>query len=229
MNNVVQLEAFESPLKARRICWFLPQSGPAAYPPGFQEQLFTEAPPYQRKILLTSHQTSEAWKLVDRWDAILIPQTPTDWSITLTILLNSPQPTLVIATPEVRIPTAIFQKTVTLGLKAPTIVCFQTLALPFQPGPITFDASFFPPSQTIDDSLMEATQSALFQLLPSDKMRNFALKDAIRDLRGAGATLVVSRIEEAEPSLYWYYAAAEPKRKGKDLLATVVQTLLARD
>lgn len=229
MNNVVQLEAFESPLKARRLCWFLPQGAPAVLPPGFQEQFYTEAPLYQRKILISSHAASEAWKLAERWDAILLPQTQTDWSIVLAILTNSPQPTLVVGTPEIRIPAVLFQKTSTLGLKAPTIVCFQTLTLPFQSGPITFDAYFFPPSQTIDDGLMEATQAALLQLLPSEKIRNFVLKDALRDLRGAGATLVTSRIEEAEPSLYWYYATAELRRKGKDLLASVVQTLLARE
>jgi hypothetical protein len=229
MNNVIQLEAFESPLKARRICWFLPQGAPAVLPPGFQEQLYTESPQYQRKILITSHHASEAWKLAERWDAILLPQTQTDWSVALAVMTNAQQPALIVSTPDIRIPAAVFQKMTPLGLKAPTIVCFQTMSLPFQSGPITFDANFFPPSQTIDDTLMEATQAALLQLLPSEKTRNFVLKDAIKDLRGAGATIVTSRIEEAEPSLYWYYASAEPRRKGKDLLASVVQTLLARD
>lgn len=226
MNNVIQLEAFESSLKSRRLCWFLPQGAPTVLPPGFQEQFYTETPQYQRKILITSHNASEAWKLVERWDTILLPQTQTDWSIVLAILTNSPSPSLVVSTPEIRIPAVLFQKIATLGLKSPTIVCFQTLSLPFQPGPITFDAYFFPP---FDDSLMEATQAALLQLLPSEKIHSFSLKDAIKDLRGAGATIVTSRIEEAESSLYWYYATAEPRRKGKDLLATVVQTLLARD
>jgi len=224
MNNVVQLEAFESSIKARRLCWYLVPNAPALYPPGFQEQIFTETPPFQRRILLTHRSASEAWKLTDKWDAILLPTTPTDWSLILTILLNQPTPSLVMSTPGTVIPSAFFQKCSQQGAKAPTIVVLQTLG---QPLPVTFDAVFFPPAKSIDESLLEATQLALQKLLSSETLRNFSAKDALKDLRGAGATLVVSSIEEVEPSLYWYYAS-EPTTRGNDLLASVVQTLLTR-
>lgn len=75
---------------------------------------------------------------------------------------------------------------------------------------------------------MEATQAALQQLLSSDTLRNFILKDAIRDLKGAGATIAVSSIGEEQPTLYWYYAAEQASKK-KDLFASIVQTLLSRE
>lgn len=227
MSNVVQLEAFESSLKARRIRWFVPPGAPTLYPPGFQEQTFTESPPFQRRILITSPTSSEAWKMTDRWDAILIPQTPMDWSLVLTVLINQPPPSLVICTPETKVPSQIFQKCMTLGNKAPTIICLQTLSLPLPPAPITFDATFFPPAKAVEDTLMDAMQTALQSLMSADKLGNFTVKDALKDLRGAGATLVISSIDDVSPTLYWYYAS-ESKSRGKDLLASVVQTLLSR-
>ena len=109
MSHVVQLEAFEAPLRSRRIRWFLTPGAPITYPPGFQEQCFIESPPFQRRILLTTHASSEAWKLVDRWDCIMHPITPDDWRLTLTLSLHQPAPCLVIVTPECKVPSAFFQ------------------------------------------------------------------------------------------------------------------------
>jgi hypothetical protein len=227
MSNVVQLEAFESSLKARRIRWFISPLLSAIYPPGFQEQLLTESPPFQRRILLTSTASSEAWKMTDKWDMILVPQTQLDWSLILTVLLNQPPPTLVIATPETRIPPQIFQRCAQMGSKGPTFICLQGLSLPLPQSPTTFDATFFPPAKDVEDVLMDAMQTALLSVLSAHKLGDFTVKDALKDLRGAGATLVVSSIEETEPTLYWYYAS-EQKARGKDLLTSVVQTLLHR-
>jgi len=226
--NVIQLEAFEAPLRAKRICWYMVPGAPTIYPPGFQEQTFTESPPFQRRILITSTQASESWKMTDKWDSILMPQGGTDWSLTLTVLLNQPFPTLVFITPGTVLPQALFQKCAQAGSKSPTIVHCQALTLPLPMMSITYDAIFFPPAKAIDDSLMEATQIALQKLLPSSSLQSFSVKDALKDLRGAGATLVVSSIEESVPTLYWYYAS-EQMAKGKDLLTSVMQTLLQRD
>lgn len=227
MSNVVQLEAFESSLKARRIRWFISPLLPTVYPPGFQEQLFTESPPFQRRILLTSTASSEAWKMTDKWDMILMPQTQLDWSLALTIVMNQPPPSLVVTTPETRIPPQVFQRCAQMGPKAPTFICLQTLALPLPQAPVSFDATFFPPAKDVEDALMEAMQIALASVISVHKLGDFTVKDALKDLRGAGATLVASSIEESEPTLYWYYAS-EQKAKGKDLLTSVVQTLLHR-
>ncbi len=227
MANVVQLEAFEAPLRSARIRWFLPPGHGTTYPPGFQEQCFTESPPFQRRVLLTHPTSSEAWKMTDKWDAILLPTTPTDWSLVLTVLLNQPPPCLVICTPEVQIPQAVFQKCAAAGQKAPTIIWFQTLQLPLTKPSITYDATFFPPAKDVDENMMEAIQYVLPQLISSDMMRNFSVKDALKDLKGAGATIVVSSIQEQFPSLYWYYASESTKRQS-DLLTCVIQTILSR-
>ncbi len=227
MSNVVQLEAFEAPLRNRRICWYVTPNAPALYPPGFQEQAFTESPPFQRRILITHRGASEAWKLTDNWDAILLPTTPTDWSVALTVLLNQPPPALVLVTPGCVIPPQVFQKAAQAGAKAPTFIVLQTLSLPLQMQPILFDATFYPPSKAVDDTLVDAIQASLQKIVSVEILRTFDIKDALKDLRGAGATLAVSSIGEQEPNLYWYYAS-EPTTKGKDVLTSVVQTLLMR-
>ena len=155
-----------------------------------------------------------------------MPTTPTDWSVVLTVLLNQPPPALVISTPEVIIPPAVFLKCI--GAKAPTFICFQRLTVPVPQAQITFDATFFPPSRGSDDTLVEAINAVLPQLVSSEQMRNFNVKEALKDLKGAGATIVVSSIQEKQACLYWYYAT-ESKPRGKDLLATIVQTLLTRE
>lgn len=228
MANVVQLEAFEAPLRGRKIRWFLSPSHGCTYPPGFQEQCFTESPPFARRILITATNSNEAWKVTDKWDAVLMPTTPTDWSLVLTVILNQPPPSLILCTPEVRIPAAVFQKAAQAGVKAPTIICLQTLQLPIPQAPISFDATFFPPAKAVEDTLIDAIETVLPSLLSSDQMRGFVVKDALKDLRGAGATIVVSSIDDSYAALYWYYAS-EGKSKGKDLLASVVQTLLSRE
>ena len=226
MNSVVQLEAFEGSIRSKRLRWFLAPDSMIAYPPGFQEQCFIDSPPFQRRILLTSHTSSEAWKLVDKWDAVLLPTSSSDWSIVLAVVMNQPQPCIVFLTPEVSAPTAFFQKLQQAGAKAPTLVWFQHLNKPVTP--ITFDATFFPPFSLSNDTQLETTQLILKQIVSSDTLRNFVLKDAIRDLQGAGATLVVSIIEDSIPTLYWYYASLQRSEK-KNLLASIVQTLLARE
>jgi hypothetical protein len=232
MNNVVQLEAFESSIKGRRIRWFLPPGAPSVYPAGFVEQIFTETPNFQRRILLTHALAQESWKLTDRWDYILQPQSPMEWSLVLTLLLNLQTKTLVVCTPDLQVPSAFFTRCSQLPKQSqayplPTICYFQTLASPLPPDLIRFDATFYPPAKAVDESLMEAMQLSLERLMSADKLGSFIVKDALKDLRGAGATLVVSSIEDPDPYLYWYYAS-EQKVRGKDLLTSVVFTLLNR-
>jgi hypothetical protein len=217
----LHLEAFEAPIKGRRLRWILTPDFPVSYPPGFQEQVFTESPPFQRRILIISHQSSEAWKLVDKWDAVFVPQTPVDWSIIIAYIQNTVKPCIVCITPEVQTPLAFYQKSAPF---LPTIVSFTTI--PIQQSPITFDAVFFPPARDIEP-FSDTITVLLNTLLPQEILRSFVLKEAIRDLRTAGATLVVSSIEESKTSLYWYYTS-ESSGKERKLLDTVIQTLLKR-
>ena len=92
--------------------------------------------------------------------------------------------------------------------------------------PLTvFDATFFPPAKELENYI-EQTNGLLKSLITNDILRTFVIKDAIRDLRAAGATLVVSSIEESKSSLYWYYVS-EGQIKNQ-LLDRVISTLLRR-
>jgi hypothetical protein len=210
------LEAFESSIKNRRVRWFLTDL--VYYPPGFQEQVYTEAPSFQRKILITSHKSSEAWKLVDSWDAVFLPQAPLEWSLILAYLQNTPV-SIVCITPEVQTPTAFYQKVHT------TIVTFSSISSANISPLVTFDATFFPPAKELENYL-DQTNGLLKSLVSQDFLRSFVLKDAIRDLKAAGATFVVSSIEESKASLYWYYVSEN--RVKEQLLDRVIQTLVRR-
>jgi hypothetical protein len=196
-----------------------------------------DSPQFQRKILISNPASSEAWKMIDKWDTILHPVSGSDWSIILAVVLNQVKPCVVIFTPEVKVPLAFFQKLQQLDKKAIastayktslTLIQFQILTIPVQQLTVSFDAVFFPPSVALEDSGVEATQATLQQLISIDTLRNFVLKDAIRDLRSAGAALVVSKIDDMVPTLYWYYASKN-KTEEKQLLSSVVQTLLLRN
>jgi hypothetical protein len=214
----VQIEAFESSIKNRRIRWFLTDSF-ISYPPGFYEQVYTESPLFQRKILITSHKSSEAWKLVDSWDSIFVPQTPVEWSIILAYLQNIASPSIVCISPEVQTPTAFYQKVKT------TTVTFSLFSSANIMPLIIFDATFFPPAKELEN-YVDQTNGILKCLLSNEIFRSFILKDAIRDLQSAGATLVLSSIEESKVSLYWYYVSVGSIKES--LLDSVVQTILRR-
>ena len=227
MASVVQLEAFEASIKGRRLKWFLAQDAAIAYPPGAQEQIFSEVPPFQRRILLLAQSSSEAWKVVDRWDAVFIVQNGVEWSVVLSYIQNTSAPSLVVVAPELQIPPAFFQKAAHLGPKTPTIVCFSYLSTASHQPLVAYDAIFFPQPRDIEQYL-EQTQNILTGLVSNETLKTFHLRDAIRDLQSAGATLVISSIEDSKPSLYWYYTSESQQTQQRRLLETVVHTLIKR-
>ncbi len=227
MAAVVQLEAFEATTKGRRIRWFLGQDAPITYPPGAQEQLFSEAPPFQRKVLLLSPTSSEAWKLVDRWDAVFVMQNGIEWSLVLSYLQNNVAPALMVIAPELHPPPAFFQKAAHLGPKTPTLLCLAYLHTAEHTPLLGYDAVFFPPVRDIEHAI-DQTQAILSSLINGETLRAFHLKEAIRDLHSAGASLVASSIEESTPSMYWYYASEAQQPQQRRLLETVVHTLIKR-
>lgn len=227
MASVVQLEAFEASIKGRRLKWFLAQDAAIAYPPGAQEQIFSEVPPFQRRVLLLATTSSEAWKLVDRWDAVFVVQNGVEWSVVLSYIQNTTAPALVVLAPEVQAPPAFFQKAAHLGPKTPTLLCFAYLAAATHQPLVAYDAVFFPPPRDIEQCL-EQTQGILAGLVSNETLKTFHLRDAIRDLQSAGATLVISSIEESSPSLYWYYTSETQQSQQRRLLETVVHTLIKR-
>jgi hypothetical protein len=216
----VNLEAFESSIKNRRIRWFLTDI--VSYPPGLHEQVFNESPPFLKRLLISGQKSSEAWKLVDAWDAVFVPTTPIEWSLILAYIQNIAKPSIVFITPEVQVPAAFYQKSAGLT----TSVTFSFINSATLAPLVGFDATFFPSAHELEN-YVDQTNGILKSLVSGEIIRNFVLKDAIRDLRSAGATLVVSSIEESKSSLYWYYVS-ESHVKEKGLIDTVIQTLLRR-
>lgn len=222
--NVVQVDAYEASLHGRHLRWLLTKESAhmAHYPPGFTEQISTESPPFLKKFLLCSQTSNEAWKLVDRWDAIFMPSAPTDWSLLLAFLQHYPQ-ALVVAATDCQIPAAFFQKCRQLKSQ-PTIVCFQTLKedsyKPLATAYIAYDDTFFP---QIKEETLESAQYLLQQIVQADTFKQLSLKETIRDLKGAGASLVASR----SGGLYWYYMSE--RTPPQTLINSVVQTLIQRN
>ena len=230
--NVVQLEAFEASLRGTKTLWYLSRNAKPQYPSGFQEQLFTETPPFQKRILILSPKASEAWKLVDRWDVVFTVTNGYDWSLLLTLLQyqQAPEHCLVFFTPDAFPPPAFFQKFVTKPGKTPTLLITDFLQTPLRQLPITFDTIFFPGAQTLDDSATETVQTCLNQMLTTEVLKGLQLKESLKDLKVAGAGLAVSSLESPrrQISLFWYYTSSETQKKEDSLLSQTIQLLLSR-
>ncbi len=224
---VVQVEAFETPLHGLQIRWYVGHSFfPEApqFPPGFREQISTESPPFQRRILISAQSSSEAWKLLDRWDAVFLPQSSTDWSLILTWLQHQPRTTLVIVCPEVQIPPAFVEKS-RQGPR-PTVIHFQRLAgpPPLTPPHTDVDAVFFPP---LSEDSLDITQQCLQHYVP-DVLKTLVLKEVVRDLKGAGASLaVLLDRQDRRGFLEWYYVTKTVPKPNP--LLGIVQALLSRE
>jgi hypothetical protein len=217
--NVVHVDAFESSLIGHHVRWFLSTTDDIQYPPGFQEQVTTESPPFQRRFLILDLKSSEAWKVLDTWDAVFTPQASTDWSLVLTYLQHQPQCYVVFA-PEVLPPAAFFAKAKQVLPKV-TLIHLQTFQQEsFKPLPIIYDDTFFP---KIQEQNLDFVQGILQQTLAKETLKNLVLKDVLRDLRSAGASLVVMR----QGALYWYYMSEH--KKPNSVLGAILRTFLQRE
>ena len=222
--NIIKVDAFESSLHGRHVRWFLNDT--IYYPPGFLEQCLTETPPFQRKFLVMDTKTSEAWKFVDTWDAIFVPQSNTDWSLIITYLQYQPTPTLVVLLTE-QIPPAFFQKCRNIKSQQiqPTLIHFQSLSANLKTSTnITYDEIFFP---KIKEDTTEILQEILKQSISQERMKGLILKDIFRDLRSSGASLVISYDRTRLAGLFWYYMSENTKKE--NLTTCVLQTLLYRN
>lgn len=225
-HNILSLEAFEAHLHGHIVQWYLPKNIlHSAYPPGFDEIVLHVPVPYVRKILISSAKSSESWKLTDKWDLFFQPSSPQDWGLLLSILQNQPKHTLVIFSPEVQIPYAFVQKT----NRTLTYIHFSYLAYQPLPPSIQYDATFFPFIASLEDPSIEIIQSLLPRLLPPDLLKLFVLKDALKDMKGSGASFVISKIDEPHhrPALCWYYATKQQKTTPHIL--QILETLLLRE
>jgi hypothetical protein len=126
----------------------------------------------------------------------------------------------VVFAPEVLPPTAFFTKAKQVLPKV-TLIHVQTFQQEsFKPLSITYDDTFFP---KIQEQNLEFVQGILQQTLAKETLKNLVLKDVLRDLRAAGASLVVTR----QNSLYWYYMSEH--KKPNNVLGAILRTFLQRE
>ena len=213
--SVVSLEAFEANLRGTVAVWYL-KDGTPAHAPGFAEQLYTETPPIQRKILLAGAQASQAWLVVDAWDIIYRPSSQQDWSVILAILQNQTAPFLVCSTPDLRIPSAFFQKLAQKPNPRMTFIVYAILGSKDAVG-VPAHTYFFPSISPVDTYQIEQMEIVVRSLISNTP---FNIKEALKDIYSAQAGLTVSRLESTHYSVYWYYATAT-KRSGSVLVELV--------
>lgn len=221
--QVLQLEAFEASPRNHRIQWYLQKDSPYGFPPEFQSIVLSDNPQYARMILLLADNSPEAWKLSANYTLIFKPHTPQDWGLLVTAIANSPQPTLVISAPELRIPLAFFQKCPKV-----TLVQFSYLDEQTPPMVILPAAVFFPFIRNMDDPNLDVIQKYMPLYFPSEMVRTFSLRDALQDMKVSGACLAINTIDEPKNkgTLCWYYTQMPHKEKNN--IYDVIQTLLNR-
>jgi len=226
--SVVALEAFEHNLRGKRTVWLLPTNQEIEFPPGFTEQILSENPPFQRKILIVSLKSSESWRYIDLWDIILTIHTNQDWSLALTQILYQPNPCLVCTAPEVNVPPVVIQKiTNTRHDIRPSLVQFKNLT--FDASILTADAVVFPKVST--DTEVDIVYNFIQHTSTEHaKQTKQVIKDILRDTRSAGAGLIISSIGEdhGRSSLYWYYATQTNKSHKVKNLSYIINTILSR-
>lgn len=205
--SLVSLEAFESNLRGTISIWYLKDGSPS-HGPGFTDQIYTETPPIQRKILLSGQHSPQAWTVVDSWDIIYKPVSSQDWSIILAILQNQTVPFLVCSTPDLKIPPAFFQKLNQKPCPRMTFIVYSILGSKDAAG-IPAHTCFFPSVSPVDTNQIEQLDTITKSLLSNVP---FNLKDALKDIYSAQAGLVISRLENKHYSVYWYYASGATKK-----------------
>lgn len=192
----ISLEAFDGELKGKLSQWnILPDT--YSLPHGFQDQLLSSIPAFQTTILVLSKQESKAWLLSYSWDLTFVPDSPTDWSLLLSILQHRKKPALIVTTPKCQVPAAFWQKC----LPSVTGVMLRDIT---EASPIGYPphSIFFPKLDSIADTVFIKAAQQTIQTLD--------LRSIYRDLRGAGATLCLSLSDShvsqvPSYSALWFY------------------------
>ena len=199
-SQTITLEAFEANLRGTSVLWYLPPGTKPQYPQGFVDQIVTDAPPFAKKVLITGPQTHVGWRLVDDWDVTWRPTTGTEWSILLTYLNNCPKPVLLVIAPGSQIPPAFLQK-MAAGI---TLVTFAIMGEPTVGLNITMYQSILLPPLNLD--LIPSLSFVQHLGIPNP---SWNASSVLRDLHGAGASLVVSSVgdRQGQKQYYWYYTS----------------------
>jgi hypothetical protein len=186
----VSLEAFDANLRGRISQWFLPSQEFCALPNGFYDQLVSGSSGFQTSILVLSKQDSKAWQLAYPWDMTFIPESPTDWSLLLSILQHLKGPHLIVTAPKLQVPQAFWQKSLTVSKVVPTVVCLKDIT---DTNPVTFlpHSIFFPRLDLITDTQFIKIPNILPQAVQQSVI-NLDLRSIYKELRGSGASLCLS-------------------------------------
>jgi hypothetical protein len=199
-SQTITLEAFEANLRGTSILWYLAPHSKPQYPLGFVDQVVTDAPPFAKKILIISQQTPTGWRLVDDWDVVFRPTTGAEWSLVLTYFNNCPKPVLAVLAPSCFVPAALLQKL----NNTVTFVAFaymEDISPNLHMG--TYQSILLPPLS------LDIIPSISFSQLLGIPSPQWNAASVLRDLHGAGASLVVSSIGDrlAQKQYYWYYTS----------------------
>jgi hypothetical protein len=216
-HQTITLEAFEANLRGTTLLWYLEPKTVPQYPPGFIDQVVTDAAPFAKKVLILSPQTPIGWKLVDDFDVIFKPQNNTDWSILLTYLTNCAKPSIAILAPYTYPPVAFLQK-INSAITLVSLVYLNDFNLSNPSSPTTAQQ----PHNNTTPIHPTAYQSILLPPLTLDIISTISfpqvlgishpvwnVHSVLRDLHGAGASLVASSIGDklGQRQFYWYYTS----------------------
>ena len=202
----ISLEAFDANLRGKYTQWVLPSQDFCALPGGFQDQILSGTPAFQTTILLMTKQDSRAWLLAYSWDMSFTPDSPTDWSLMVSVIQHLKKPVLLVTTPRCIAPAAFWQKCLVGQSQAviPTCVALrdigseagvqspgQPLGQPLgQPSGIPHSI-FFPKLDLITESQFMEIPSSLPASVQA-YIQSLDLRSLYRDLRGSGASLCLS-------------------------------------
>jgi hypothetical protein len=190
----ISLEAFDATLRGRYTQWVLPSQDFCALPGGFQDQILSGTPAFQTTIVLLSKQDSRAWLLAYSWDMSFTPDSPTDWSLMVSVIQHLKKPVLLVTAPKCMAPVAFWQKCLTgqSSSISPTCVALRDINSEAGVQPTGIPHSIFLPK-------LDLITESQFMKIPSGLPNNLQtyiqsldLRSLYRDLRGAGASLCLS-------------------------------------
>ena len=185
----ISLEAFDENLRGRISQWILPSQDFCSLPNGFYDQMISGSAPFLTSILLLSKQDSKAWHLAYPWDMTFVPESPTEWSLLLSILPHLKAPALIICCPKLQVPPAFLQKCMTSQKSIPTCVLLKDSDSNVQA--ILPHSIFFPKLDLITDTQFIKLASGLPQAI-QHYIQTLDLRSIYRELRGSGASLCLS-------------------------------------
>jgi hypothetical protein len=196
----ISLEAFDGNLRGRLSLWILPSHDVCALPNGFQDQILSGTSPFQTQVLLMSKHDSKAWLLSQSWDMTFTPDSPTDWSLLLSILQHMKKPILIVTAPKCNAPPAFWQKCQMMSPQVPTCVILKDIPS----DTVTMlqcipHFVFFPRLDIVTDTQFMKIPSIL-PLTLQQSIQSLDLRSLYRDLRGAGASLCLSLIDSRLPN-----------------------------